>query len=172
MTAHSAAQRTVTGKPVRLVSAGVMKDRMNEIHSLVASRAYELFEKRGRASGKDINDWLHAEHELIHSCCHDMKESADAFFFHAMMPGSFTPDQLEISVEPRRLIFYGETEVSVTSTNGKTIYKEPRARRIFRIQDLPVEVEPSKATATLKGDILEVMMPKATRTGTNTSQAI
>jgi HSP20 family molecular chaperone IbpA len=171
MTGHSAAQRIVAGTPVRLVSADVMKDRMNEIHSLVASRAYELFEKRGRASGKDINDWLHAEHELIHSCCHEMKESADAFFFHATMPGSFTPDQLEISVEPRRLIFYGETEVSVTSTStdGKTIYKEPRPRRIFRMQDLPVEVEPSRATATLKGEILEVVMPKATRAATNTS---
>ncbi len=56
MTAHSAAQRIVAGTPVRLVSAGVMKERMNEIHSLLASRAYELFEKRDRASGKDIND--------------------------------------------------------------------------------------------------------------------
>jgi HSP20 family molecular chaperone IbpA len=169
MTAHSAAQRIVAGTPVRLVSAGVMKHRMNEIHSLVASRAYELFEKRSRTTGKDINDWLHAEHELIHSCRHDMKESADAFFFHAMMPGSFTPDQLEVSVEPRRLIFYGETEVSVTSTDGKTVSKGPHPRRIFRIQDLPEEVEPSKATATLKGDILEVVMPKATRTSRNAS---
>jgi HSP20 family molecular chaperone IbpA len=161
MTAHSAAQRILAGTSVRLVSADVMKDRMNEIHGLVASRAYELFEKRNRASGKDINDWLHAEHELIHSCCHEMKESADAFFFHATMPGSFTPDQLQISVQPRRLVLYGETEVSVTSMDGKTTYQGPRPRRIFRIQDLPGEVEPSSATATLKGDILEVVMPKA-----------
>jgi len=169
MTGHSAAQRIVAGTPVRLVSADVMKGRINEIHSLVASRAYELFEKRNRASGQDINDWLHAEHELIHSCCHEMKESADAFFFHATMPGSFTSDQLQISIEPRRLILYGETEVSVTSMDGKTIYKRLCPRRIFRIQDLPVEVEPSRATATLKGDFLEVMMPKAAKTGTNTS---
>jgi len=169
MTGHSAAQRIVAGTPVRLVSADVMKGRINEIHSLVASRAYELFEKRSRASGQDINDWLHAEHELIHSCCHEMKESADAFFFHATMPGSFTSDQLQISIEPRRLILYGETEVSVTSMDGKTIYKRLCPRRIFRIQDLPVEVEPSRATATLKGDFLEVMMPKAAKTGTNTS---
>ncbi len=74
MTAHSAAQRILAGTSVRLVSADVMKDRMNEIHGLVASRAYELFVKRNRASGKDINDWLHAEHELIHSCCHEMKK--------------------------------------------------------------------------------------------------
>jgi HSP20 family molecular chaperone IbpA len=166
MTAHSAAQRIVAGTPVRLVSAGVMKDRMNEIHSLVASRAFELFEKRGRVNGGDINDWLHAEHELIHSCRHDMKESADAFVFDAKMPGSLTVDQLEVSVEPRRLIFYGETEVSVTYLDGKTVRKEIHPRRIFRIQDLSIGVEPSKATATLKGDILEVMMPKATQTDT------
>ncbi len=77
------------------------------------------------------------------------------------MPGSFTPDQLQISVQPRRLVLDGETEVSVTSMDGKTTYQGPRPRRIFRIQDLPGEVEPSSATATLKGDILEVVMPKA-----------
>ena len=31
----------------------------------IARRAYELFEKRGREIGYDLDDWLRAEHELI-----------------------------------------------------------------------------------------------------------
>jgi Protein of unknown function (DUF2934) len=30
----------------------------------VALRAYELFEERGREPGRDVDDWLRAEHEL------------------------------------------------------------------------------------------------------------
>ena len=31
----------------------------------IARRAYELFEKRGREMGHDLDDWLRAEHELM-----------------------------------------------------------------------------------------------------------
>lgn len=164
MTAHLTTQRSVTGTPVKLVPASVLSGRMNEIHDLIANRAYELFETRGREGGGDVKDWLQAEDELMHSCRHDVKETAEAFFLHAEMPGSFTADQLEVSVEPRRLMVSGEKEVSVTYTDGKTIQTEARPRRIFRVHDLPTEVDPSKAIATLKEDTLEVMMPKVTET--------
>ena len=32
--------------------------------SLIAKRAYELFERRGRQSGQTVQDWLHAEQEI------------------------------------------------------------------------------------------------------------
>jgi hypothetical protein len=31
----------------------------------IARRAYELFEKRGREMGHDLDDWLRAEHEVM-----------------------------------------------------------------------------------------------------------
>ena len=31
----------------------------------VRSRAYELYEQRGRADGHDLDDWLQAESEII-----------------------------------------------------------------------------------------------------------
>jgi HSP20 family molecular chaperone IbpA len=163
MTAHSTIQSSA-GAPVKLVPAHVLSDRMHEIHGLIASRAYELFEKRGRMDGEALNHWLEAEDQLIHSCRHDVKESAEAFFLRAEIPGSFSPDQLEVSVEPHRLMVSGEKRVNVTSWDGNIIQEESRPRRIFRVHDLPVEVAPSKATATLIGDILEVRMPKVTET--------
>ena len=32
----------------------------------IARRAYELYEARGREDGRDVDDWLAAEHELAH----------------------------------------------------------------------------------------------------------
>ena len=33
----------------------------------IRARAYELFEQRGRTHGSDLDDWLHAEAEVIGS---------------------------------------------------------------------------------------------------------
>jgi hypothetical protein len=33
-------------------------------HEEIASRAYELFERRGRIHGRDLDDWLQAERDL------------------------------------------------------------------------------------------------------------
>ena len=171
MTAHSTTQRVEAGTLVKLVPAHVLSERLNEIHSLIASRAYELFEKRGRVDGGDVNDWRQAEDELIHGCRHDLKESGETFVLHAEMPGPFTADQLKVSVEPRRLIVSGEKEVIVTYTDGKTTGTEPRPRRIFRVHDLPVEVDPLRSTAVLKGDTLEVHMPKVTAVNKTNTKA-
>jgi hypothetical protein len=37
----------------------------SEIHRQVAVRAYELFEKRGRSHGRDLDDWLEAEKVVL-----------------------------------------------------------------------------------------------------------
>jgi hypothetical protein len=31
----------------------------------IARRAFELYEKRGRQDGRDVDDWLQAEQELV-----------------------------------------------------------------------------------------------------------
>lgn len=35
------------------------------VHSLIEQRAYELYEHRGRQDGYDLDDWLHAEREVL-----------------------------------------------------------------------------------------------------------
>jgi hypothetical protein len=53
--ATNAKQSTDSGQSQRVELA--MQDA-------VALRAYELFEERGREPGRDVDDWLRAEHEL------------------------------------------------------------------------------------------------------------
>lgn len=35
-----------------------------ELRDLIAQRAYEIYEQRGRNDGEDMNDWLRAEAEV------------------------------------------------------------------------------------------------------------
>lgn len=158
---QSAPRRREATTPVKLVAPDILVKRKNEIQDSIARRAYELFEGRGRGPGHDLDDWITAELELLRPYRHDLKESAEAIVFHADLPCSFTPDQLNISVEPRRLIVSGERELEVTCVGDAPTHVEKRTQHIFEVEELPVDVDPSRATAKLKGEILEIVMPRA-----------
>ena len=113
MNEQSAARRREAATPVRLVSADVLLNRKNEMQNVIARRAYELFEDHGRTNGHDIDDWIEAELEVVRTYRHDLKESAEAIVFKAELPCSFTADQLNVSVEPRRLMVNGGRDLDV-----------------------------------------------------------
>jgi hypothetical protein len=67
----TAANRRTTGGPG--IRPGGVPKRTNEArgetaprvgHEQVAMRAYEIYLSRGAAAGRDLDDWLEAEHEL------------------------------------------------------------------------------------------------------------
>ncbi|MBO0727072.1 MAG: DUF2934 domain-containing protein [Blastocatellia bacterium] len=47
------------------VEAEKLLDQMKEFSQSVARRAYQYFEARGREIGHDLEDWFHAESELM-----------------------------------------------------------------------------------------------------------
>ena len=48
----------------------------------------------------------------------------------------------------------------MTCVGDVPTHVEKRTERIFHMEDLPADVDPSRTTATLKGELLEIMMPK------------
>jgi hypothetical protein len=38
---------------------------MPELRSRVALRAYQIFERRGHSHGRDLDDWIRAEQEIL-----------------------------------------------------------------------------------------------------------
>lgn len=155
------AQDASTG--LKLASAEELLQLRQELHDLIARRSYELFERSGRQYGHDFDDWLQAESEILHSCRHEITERPDSFQIRGELPGGFTPDQIKVSVEPRRVIVSGETLVSGLFSDGTTTEKRSRVRRILRIHDLPAEVDPLNCKATLEGQQLEINLPKVKR---------
>jgi HSP20 family molecular chaperone IbpA len=147
--------------PVTFVPAHVLIERGKEIHKLIERRAYEIYGRRGRAHGFDVDDWLWAESELLHPCRHNLKESPEAMVLQAELPGIFTVDQLEVSIEPRRLMVSGVREVEAIHGDSSGCHVQREAQRIFRVHDLPFTVDPSKTIASLKDECLEIVMPKA-----------
>jgi HSP20 family molecular chaperone IbpA len=135
---------------------------MQETYNAIARRAFEAFEGRGRADGRDWEDWFKAETELLHPLHLDIAESDQAVTVHAEVPG-FAAKDLEVSLEPHRLTISGKRETSAERKGQKTVYTEHCSDQIFRSIDLPADVDSSKVTANLKDGVLKLMMPKVAK---------
>jgi HSP20 family molecular chaperone IbpA len=157
---QSALMKREKNAVVRLVPADLLVHRRNEIDGMIALRAYELFEAHGRLHGHDVADWLQAEDEILHTCRHDLNEFAEAIILRAELPSSYPAVDLCVSVEPRRVLISGEKTFDVGYQNGGMTRAEWRRQRIYRAHELSVEVNPSVSTAIVRGDTLEVIMPK------------
>jgi len=137
--------------------------RSKEIYDSIARRAFEIFESSGRVSGRDHEDWLKAEAELLHPVHLDIAESDEAVTVRAEVPG-FSPKELEIRLAPRRLAITGKRQTKQEQSAENTVYSERCVDQVFRLVELPAEVNPEKATATLNDGVLQLAIPKATLT--------
>jgi HSP20 family protein len=148
--------------PVKINTTGVesLFDRAKEIYEAIARRAYELFDGRGRQDGYDLKDWLSAERELLRPISLEVMENDDHLTVRAQVPG-FSGKDLKVNLEPRRLVITGKVEESSEQKTGETLYTSRRSNEIFHMLDLPAEVDPQTASATLKEDILELQLPKS-----------
>lgn len=146
---------------LRVVDPETLISRMNELYDLIAQRAFEIFEEDGRQTGRDQDNWYRAEQELLHPVHVCIAEADGTLNVEAEVPG-FTPDELQVSLEPKRLTIAGKKTDSHESKGKEgTIYQEHCSNEILRSIELPTEVDPAKATATLKNGILDLKLPKA-----------
>lgn len=141
-----------------------ISSRMSEAFDAVARRAFEIFDNRGRTFGRDLDDWLQAESEVLHPVHLEVDETEGALTVRAEVPG-FESNDLTINVEPRRLTVSGKREINKEQKKAKTIYREQCSDEILRSVELPAEVDASQTTATLKNGILELHMPRVSRGG-------
>jgi len=128
----------------------------------VSRRAFEIFEGNGRLFGHDIENWCKAEKELFHPVQLDMTETEESVLVTAEVPG-FNEKDLDITVEPTHLTICGKRESNKEEKKGKSVYSETCSNEIFRSVTLPTEIDTGKVAATLKDGVLQLTMPKATK---------
>ncbi|MGH9679333.1 MAG: Hsp20 family protein [Candidatus Acidiferrales bacterium] len=161
MSAQSAtAMQTTKGSaPVRQRPDDPFVD-FNEIYDTITRRAFDLFEGDGRWYGRDLENWLRAEREMLHPLPVEVRESDSDFTIQAEVPG-FAAKDLEISVESRCLKIAGKRESREEEKKGKRIRSEWSANQILRAIDFPADVDTSKVSASLKDGVLTIDLPKA-----------
>lgn len=119
---------------------------VDQLLQAVQRRAFELFEGRGCAAGRDLDDWLAAEREL---CGPELEVTEDDTGFRMEVPVSgFEPGDLDVTATPYELV--------VRASRGG----EERRALLRRVRlATPVEVE--AVAATLKDGRLILTAPRA-----------
>jgi HSP20 family molecular chaperone IbpA len=159
----AAVQPAPSQPPVKAAKIESSLERMSHLYDAISRRAYELFEKEGRVDGRHLRHWLEAERELLHPMHIRMEETDGEFLVQAELP-SFTASDIEVSVEPRRLIITGKRESKQENKQGGAVYTEQCSDEIFRTMELPADVDIAKVTATVKDGVLTVHLPKTAAT--------
>ncbi len=59
-----APQDSSTRRKAQVPAENYESDGQIDLRELIARRAYEIYEERGRCDGDDLNDWLRAEAEV------------------------------------------------------------------------------------------------------------
>ena len=139
---------------------------LSDIYNDISSRAYELFSQRGYQHGGHFEDWLRAESEVLQPVPVEIVDQDETLTVRAEVPG-FTPKDVEVKVEPSRLLIRGESEKSKQRSIGKTIYSECQKNQVFRVLNLPTKVNPDKVTASMQDGVLHITLPKATTVRAN-----
>ena len=144
----------------RFVEPEAIVNRMNEVNDAIARRAFEFFEGDGRVDGRALDHWFQAEAELLHPAHVRIRESDDAITVDAEVPG-FNANELQVSLEPRRLIISGKRQSKSDVQKDNVVYSERCSSELLRSIDLPAEVNVSRASATLNDGVLELNVAKA-----------
>jgi len=152
---------TRSATDVKVIDGASALDRIDQLSTSIAQRAYEIFESDGRMPGRELDHWIRAEAELLHPIHIEIAESNDALALHAEVPG-YKAEELEVNVDPRRVIITGSREVHEKHKTAKIVYTEHCADRIFRALELPAEIDTSRSIAALRDGVLKVAMPKVT----------
>ena len=152
-------QKQTPDSPI-FVEAEKLFEQMKGFSHSIARRAYEFFEARGRQFGNDLEDWFRAESELMRSVPVEVKETEDQITVRAEVPG-FAANEIKVSVEPKYLFISGKSEKSTEEKKEQTVLSEFRSNQFCRELAFLAEIDPAKATATLKDGILELVLAKA-----------
>jgi HSP20 family molecular chaperone IbpA len=137
-------------------------DQFAATYNLVAQRAFEIFEARGGAPGREMEDWLRAESELLHPFPIKLTEWRGRYIIRGEIPG-FRNEDLRIAVEPRRLAILAERRTRQPEESARTVSSEWCGDRIVRAIELPSDIDTSRVTRSVKDGILTLELPEGAR---------
>jgi hypothetical protein len=81
---------------------------VDSLKQKVARRAYELFERGGRAEGNDMRHWLQAESEILSKIA-EIRETSSSYTVNVPVQG-FKPDEIYVGVDANRTLVLADTQ--------------------------------------------------------------
>lgn len=134
-------------------------ERMMGIAEKIRQRAFEIFQGRGCADGRSVEDWLQAEREVIQCPEAELIEKDGKFRLRMAVPG-FGARDVHVTAMPSAIIVRAEAKHKHAKAEGDVYFCEFGQRQLFRRLDLPAPINPDKVTGRLDQGVLHVIAEK------------
>jgi HSP20 family molecular chaperone IbpA len=157
-----AAQRAALVQFHNICRSDQLLRRMQAVNEGIAKRARELAQARGEQQGYLEQDWLQARAEYLRPVEYQIENFADRIRVRATVLG-FEEDELQVSIEPARIIIAGKKEQQPEFGN-RLFYVDWSPDEILQIVNLPEDVDPAVAVVTLRAGVLEFTLLKSRET--------
>jgi HSP20 family protein len=135
-------------------------DEIDRLHDRIMRRAYDIFTSNGGLFGKDIDDWMQAERELVWRPTVELTEKDDTFYLEVAAPG-VDPKELDVEVTPDDILIRADVHHEHKEKKGEVHVCEFAHGNLFRSIHLPKKVDPDKVKAEFKNGLLTLNAPVA-----------
>jgi len=125
----------------------------------VQRRAFELFEKRGREDGHELEDWFKAEQELFGSAAAELTEKNGVYEIGVTLPG-FEAKDVEVTATPAEVVIHAATQKEKKSEKDNVLWTEFGSDDVYRRFQVPNAINVDQVTAKLDNGLLRVIAPK------------
>jgi HSP20 family protein len=133
-------------------------NEIEKMHDRIVQRAFEIFSSNGQTFGKDIEDWLKAERELIWKPAIELEEKDNEFRLQIAVPG-VEPKDIDIEVTPEDILVKAEVHHEHKEEKTEVHTCEFAAGNLFRSIHLPKKIDPDKVKAEFKNGMLMLNAP-------------
>ena len=137
-------------------------ERMTAIADKLRERV-EIFQCRGCADGRSLEDWLQAERDIVESPEAELVEKDGKFQVRVAVQG-FDVKDIRVTAMPTTLFVYAETKQKQEKREGDVYFSEFGQKQVFRRLDLPAPINVENVTASLDRGVLQIMASKAVDT--------
>ncbi len=125
----------------------------------VERRAFDLFEKRGREFGHELEDWFNAEHEVLGWPAGELAEKDGAYEMRISLPG-FEAKEVEVTATPNEIEVHAETKEEKREEKANVLWTEFGSNDVYRRFALPNSINVDKVTANLENGLLRIKAPE------------
>ena len=143
------------GTSVAVRKTPTIVQELEKVNDQILRRAYDLFNINGGAFGRDLDNWLAAEREIIWKPNIELSEADQTFNLKIAVPG-IDPKDIDIEVTPEVLLVKAETHHEHKEKKGDVHACEFECGHLFRSIQFPKEIDPEKVKAEFKNGILTI----------------
>lgn len=135
-------------------------DELQRMEDCIMRRAYDIFQDNGSVFGKDLDNWLAAERELVWKPAIELKEKENQFEVQVAVAG-VDPKDISVEVTSEDLLVKAETRTEKKDEKSDIHTSELQVGSLFRSIHFPKKVDANKVKAEIKNGLLTIIAPIA-----------